>query len=560
MTAQVQRPPRAAAAPSTWNRVYGLGSVYAKSLRDSRRAFVFATLLLAGLMFLVGSAIPVAYPSQGARDEIASVARDLASAAQGTSGKPINVGTVGGYVEWKYGPIFFIIASLWSILALSGTLAAEARNGSLDFVAASPLGKRQIAMEKIGAHVTALAVVLAVQALAAWAAGTVFGTLPGDAIPPQAALAYVAGLGLSALFFGFLAFALAQFVGRSGGAGIAGAVLLAGWILNGYGALSPVLAAPGDLTPWAWTADHIPLAGQYDWPPLLLVAVVAVVFLAIGVEAFSRRDVGAAASIQLPGLPAATLGLRGPIQLALGERLPFALAWGFGIGVFGFALATMSPFLADQFGQSPDIESAFRNLFPTTDIASAGSFLQLLIQLMFVVAGLAAATFVAGWASDETAGRLEMLLTTPMSRGRWALLGGLGAYLATALMTAMVAAAIAIGAAAGGMDPFTPFAGAMSLGLYAVAAAGIGFAVGGLLRTSVAAEIVAVLVTLTFLIDMLAPALKLPDWFHRLALTADMGQPMVGSWDAAGVAACLAIATVGLLLGAWGIGRRDIAS
>ena len=60
------------------------------------------------------------------------VCNSLGSAAQGTSGKPVNVGTAGGYVQWKYGPIFFIIASLWSILALSGTLAGEARRGSLE--------------------------------------------------------------------------------------------------------------------------------------------------------------------------------------------------------------------------------------------------------------------------------------------------------------------------------------------------------------------------------------------------------------------------------------------
>lgn len=34
---------------------------------------------------------------------------------------------------------------------------------------------------------------------------------------------------------------------------------------------------------------------------------------------------------------------------------------------------------------------------------------------------------------------------------------------------------------------------------------------------------------------------------------------MVGDWNAVGVVACLAIAIGGLLLGAWGIRRRDIA-
>jgi ABC-2 type transport system permease protein len=543
---------------SRWSRVYGLGGVYAKTLRDSRRAFLFATLLLAGLTFLLCFAIPMDYTTQKARDDIARIARDLAATAQGTSGKPINVGTVGGYVQWKYGPIFLLIASIWSILALSSTLAGEARSGSLDLVAASPMGKRRIAIEKIAGHVTVMAVVLAIMAVAAWSASTAFGKIPADVIPMPAALAYVLGLGLSALFFGGLALALTQFLGRSTGAGIAGTVLIGGWIANGYGSLTPLLAAPGDLTPWAWTADFVPLAGQYDWRLLAPLALLAIALLAIGAEVFARRDVGAAASIQTPGLPAVTLGLRGPVSRALGERLPFALAWGIGIGVFGLAMAGISKYLADQFGQSPDIQSTFRNLFPGTDVGNAASFLQLLVQMLFIVAGFAAATFVAGWTSDETSGRLEMLLTAPVGRGRWAALSGIGVYLAAAVMTGLAAAGIGIGALMGGMDPLNPLLGSLTLGLFAAAAAGVGFAVGGAVRASIAAEIVVLFVVVTYLTDFIAPALKLPDWVHQLALTAHLGQPIAGHWDWAGVVACLAIAAAGLLIGAWGVGRRDI--
>ena len=88
---------------------------------------------------------------------------------QGLDGKPVNVGTLGGYMSWKYGPFFVFVAGLWSILALSGTLAGEARRGSLDFVAAAPFGKRRLALEKLAAHLTVMAlamVVLAVRHLA----------------------------------------------------------------------------------------------------------------------------------------------------------------------------------------------------------------------------------------------------------------------------------------------------------------------------------------------------------------------------------------------------------
>lgn len=319
----------------------------------------------------------------------------------------------------------------------------------------------------------------------------------------------------------------------------------------------PAFRLPASLTPLSWTANHLPLAGQYDWITLVPVGLAAAVLLAIGVEAFARRDVGAWDAIRIPGLPAITIGLRGPIGRAFGERLPVALAWGLGLGFFGFLMAGASRSLADEFAKSPDLETTFRNLFPGFDIATAGGFLQLLVQLEFIVAGFAAATLVAGWASDEASGRLEMLLATPLGRGPWVIRSGLGVYAGIALMTALIALGVGLGAMMAGSDAVTPMAGSITLGLYAAALAGVGFAVGGF-RISIAAEVVALVVVATYLIDLIAPALKLPDWFHQLALTAHMGQPMVGNWDVAGIVACLVFAGGGLAVGGWGMGRRDV--
>jgi hypothetical protein len=38
-----------------------------------------------------------------------------------------------------------------------------------------------------------------------------------------------------------------------------------------------------------------------------------------------------------------------------------------------------------------------------------------------------------------------------------------------------------------------------------------------------------------------------------------MGKPMIGDWDPVGIVACLVIAAGGILLGAWGMRRRDVA-
>jgi ABC-2 type transport system permease protein len=179
--------------------------------------------------------------------------------------------------------------------------------------------------------------------------------------------------------------------------------------------------------------------------------------------------------------------------------------------------------------------------------------------IFYIAAGFAAATFVSRWASDETEGRLEEILAAPLSRARWVLAGGVGAIGAVSFATLIVALGIGLGAAAGGATAGDALLGSASLGIYAIAIVGVGVAVGGVWRTSLAAEIAALVVIATYLIDLLAPALKLPDWFHQLALTAHLGQPMIGIWDPVGIAACVVIAIGGILIGAWGVGRRDIA-
>jgi ABC-2 type transport system permease protein len=277
------------------------------------------------------------------------------------------------------------------------------------------------------------------------------------------------------------------------------------------------------------------------------------------VELFTRRDLGVTSGLSLPGLPGFVLGVRGSTSRAFGDQLPRAFAWGIGLGVWGVILASFVRSFADQIKQDSSLVSTFRTVFPSEDLTTAGGWLQLYAQLFLIAAGLAAATFVSKWASDEIDGRLEMVLATPTSRAKWVLAGGVAAMLSVALMTAMFAAGIAIGAASGGVAPGDAILGSTYLGIYAAAIVGIGVAIGGIWRTSLAGELAALVVLVTYLIDLLAPPLKLPDWFHQLALTAHMGQPMIGVWDPVGIVACLVLAVGGLALGALGMRRRDVA-
>ena len=540
---------------SAISRIYGFGSIYGKTIRDSRLAFIIAAGLLGGLSLVMGAAISQVFPTPEARTEVDKLIGGMPAQMVDFFGKPVGLGTLGGYLTWKYGLVFVLATSLWSILGLSSTLAGEANRGSLDIVATTPFGKRRIAIEKVAAHVTMLALSLAFMAVLLTVSSNTFGDAAlGDQIAPVSALGFALWLGFIALFFGGLAFALGPLLGRGGAAGVAGIALAVLWSVNGLDA-GPLAA----LSPFRWTENHVALTGMYDWPALALVGVVALAFLGIGVELFSRRDMGITLGLGLPQLPAWVLGVRGPTSRAFGDQLPRALAWGIGLGLMGAMMASLAGSMSGQVAGDANLLRVIRTVFPNYNFTSAGGFLQLFVELFFIAAGFAASTLVSRWASDETGGRLEEVLATPLTRARWLVSGAIGAFAGAVVFTAIFALAVAGGASSGGLTAGSALAGSASLGIYAAALIGVGVAIGGVWRTSLAAEIVAVLVIATYLLDLLAPPLKLPDWVHQLALTAHFGTPMLGQWDPVGVVACIALAVGGTIVGTWGIRRRDIS-
>lgn len=545
--------------PSSRSRIYGLGSVFGKTLRDSRRAI----LLAAGLLFLifvgVTGAIAAQFNTVQSRLEMVALINAVPPILQGLGGPIVNVGTMGGYLQYKYGTFFPVILSLWSIVALSGTLAAEARRGSLDLIAATPHSRRSIALSKLSGHVTGLTLTFVVTFVAIAIAGAAYAVLPGDEIGVTAAFGYAIWMVLMALAAGSVAFALSPFVGRGAAAGIAGFLTIAGFIVSGYSAPVPELAPLAKATWFGWTYNHLPLAGQFDWPSVALLAAFDVVMLTIGVAAFVRRDIGITSTIPTPSMPRALVGLGGPFTRSVGGNLGASISWGLGIGLFGLLLAAAAGSFVTQLNSSPDFKRVLDMLSPGADFGTVGGFLQLLfIQLGIVLIGLASVTLAAGWAGEETSGRLELVMSAPVSRARWVASSGLGLFVNMLLIVLLTGIGIAVGGASGGGTLLTPIVGTLVLALYGAALLGIGIAVGGVFGTRFTVPVVLLVVLLTWFVQLLGPLLGLPDFVQNLALTKHYGQPMVGIWDWSGIVASVAIAIGGLGVGAWGMTRRDL--
>lgn len=551
----VQRPADAGAVP----RLRGPSGVLWKTVLDSRRAFALAVGFLAFVLLTGAAAVVSAFGTAAARQEMVSLSQALPSVFQGLLGPAVGLDTLGGLVEWRYNVIIALLMPIWSIVALSSTLAGEASRGSLELVATTTLSRRRIALEKLAAHVGVVAIVMVLLAVMLWVSGVVFGTLPGDAIAPSAAAGYAVLAFLLILAPGSVAFAAAPFVGRGAAAGLAGFAMVVGYFVNGYRSSIALFETISPISWFSWTRGHIPLAGREDWSGLIGLGALVLVLLVVGVVAFERRDVGRTIRVPAPHLPSFLVGLRGPFGRTFGERIPTASAWGLGIGLYVLLIAATSKEMVAAMRDIPVIDQMMKYLYPDIDYTTVGGILQLVfLEFGVVVFGFAAATIVGGWASEETSGRLEVILAAPMSRTAWLVRSGLGAYAAILLAAAIVGVAAAVGATSQGSDPVAPAIGAGVLALYGLAWAGVGIAVGGLRRASIASPTVIVLTVGTFLITLFATALKLPDWVADLALPGHYGRPMVGDWDPVGVVVSAGLAVGGLLVGAWGLSRRDV--
>ncbi len=539
-------------------RIYGLGSVFGKALRDSRRGMLLGGVMLALLVFVTASQVAAEFGTATARALMAALPQQLPPIFRGMLGEPIAVETLGGFLSWRTLNFMPILLGAWSIAALSGALAGEARRGSLDLLLATPRSRTSVALQKVAAHVVAVGAATLLIGLATFVGGQLFATLPGDEIAIGAALAHGAWLWVMALVPGSIAWFVAPVVGRGAAGGLGVVVMIVSFVIHGYRDALPAFESLDALSYFGWTAGHRPIAGATDWISMAALAGVALALLIGGAFVFRTRDVGITRNVGLP-LPRLGLGLGSPFTRSLAERLSAAVAWGLGLGLFGFVFAANAEEFVAALRAIPQVEAIFERFYPGVDMFTVGGILQLVFfgfgaLLMAAAAGMLA----GGWASDESEGRLEVILSAPLRRKAWVVRSGLGVLAAIAVLTGIVALLIGLGALLIGDDPLQPALGALVLGAYGGALAGVGLAVGGLVRPGLAGAVALGLGVVFYLLDTLGAALQLPDVILDLSLPSHLGQPMAGVYDVPGTVACLVLAFGGVAVAAVGLNRRDV--
>jgi ABC-2 type transport system permease protein len=545
--------------PGVAARLTGLGSVFGKSVRDGR-LIALALGLVAGVLMLAGAgAMAAEWPDLPSRLALIASFDVLPPVVRGLLGDPIGLDRLGGFLSWRFGNIAPVLLGIWSVIAMSGALAGEAKRGSLDVVASTPVGRRTIALQKVLGHAALVGVAMLIAAVLTTLAGAVFGTLPGDEIPLANALGAWTLIGILMLAAGSVAFVGALVLGRTRGAAVGAAVLFGAYLVTSYSSLAPSLETLEPLSWFAWTAGHRPLAGTWDWPPVIALAALAAAIYGLGVIVFERRDIGAVAGAgrrSLPGLPA---GSANPFVRQLADHAADAIGWGAGIGAYGVLVASSADAFVEMLDQMPGIDDMIGRIYPGLDIRDPSAILELaFVAFGSLLIGLAGAGFVAGVASDENGRRLDFVLSTQLTRVRWFVATGAAAFAAVAITALVGGSLIALTVSAAGGNAIDPFLGSAVLALYGCAFVGIGLAVIGLGAPRLAAIVAGAVSIASYLLGTLGNALRLPEWLIDLSLSEHIGRPMSGVFDPGGLAVMVLLSAGGLLLGAWAFRRRDL--
>jgi ABC-2 type transport system permease protein len=263
-----------------------LGSVVAKTLRDTRRALLWWGL---GLIALVALTVSV-YPSIRDDPSLNRTLRNLPESVKNlfSFGGQFDLTSPAGYLGSR---LFSFMVPLLLLVAAIGAgaraLAGEEERGTLDLLLANPVSRRRLALEKLAAlaaEVVVLGLILLLSLLVAKSA-------VGMGIGVGNLAAATAAAVLLAFGFGAISMLVGGATGRRGIAtGIAAALAVAAYLVNSLAPQVSALEALQKASPFYHYAAHDPLRHGLSGWHMLFLAAVAVAASAVAPLLFERRD------------------------------------------------------------------------------------------------------------------------------------------------------------------------------------------------------------------------------------------------------------------------------
>lgn len=476
---------------------------------------------------------------------------------------PMRPDTVGGYVDFRGFHPLAIMFGVWALASATGFARGDEERGIVEAALATGASRIGLVAARTGAFAIAICVASAA-AGAAYVIGVATGGETVEAARIVEECALLAAVGLSCYSLSLL---VAQFAAVRTATAAAGVVLLALFLVN---SLSRTFEW---LTTWRWLSPFryyelsqpLPPGGNFDVRAFIVLLAIAVVATAAGAIAFVWRDVGAPL-VRLPSptrpashVPSAGQWWRVPVVRGLYERRVGILVWSIGMAGLAFLLASMTKSIVQVLLSVPAL-LPYLSIFVRQQLYPAvlGYTWFNVAQLLFAAFAI---TQVARWSAEDTDGRLEMILSEPLSR----------AAVVIERMAILITGALVIAAVSGASLYYASHSQGIDLNVQRLAAASLMlvpfalvFAGAGSLLAAwnprAAVGLLGAFAFASYLDTELGTVYKLPLWLQDLSAFKLFGTPLVSGVDNRNLALMLALAIAGVGSSILAMQRRDVGA
>ena len=262
-----------------------LHSVFERTFHEERRALLGWSL---GLIALALTMLAM-YPTIRGNQQFSKLFEAYPQAFKSMFG--ISDYTSGpGYLRAE---IFSLMAplllSVFSILWGADLTAGEEQRHTIDILMANPISRRRVVLEKWAA----LLVGTAIAAACLWLGLQIGGLLVDLHVGVTQLSAAVVASWLVAIVFGTLALTVGAATGRRGLArGIGALAAVAAYLISSLAELVRWLQHVRPISPWYHAIGVDPLGSGFQVIHMLVLVVTVLVFVAVAIVAFERRDLG----------------------------------------------------------------------------------------------------------------------------------------------------------------------------------------------------------------------------------------------------------------------------
>jgi ABC-2 type transport system permease protein len=251
----------------------------------------------------------------------------------------------------------------------------------------------------------------------------------------------------------------------------------------------------------------------------------------------------------------------------LSDRRRSLLAWGLPLGAMSAFIVAIFPSVEDSIGRAvADYPPALKEAFGIGELANVEQYLQaemLSLIVPLAVGYLAVRAVASGLAGAAETGRLDILLSSPVSRHRLCAAGFLATAIELAVVLLITGLLTGLGSllAGAGLEAGPAAAGFANVWPLALLFAGLGVvACAFSLRTSVVTGAVAGVLVAMYVLDLVGKLDPGLDWLRYASVFRYYGNAIEDGIEPLAFCGVTAAAAALAALGSWLFDRRDVAA